>query len=64
MEPSNATGGAAIADRLRLDIPDPNAKKGSDKGSTAAVIVGLVALAVAGVVAFMLYNHLQFLQNA
>lgn len=65
MDVNNTTGGATIADRFKLDIPDPNAKKVSaGKGSMVAVVAGLLALAVAGVLTFVIYQHWQFLANA
>ena len=58
------TGGATIADRFKLDMPDPNAKKASGVGATIAVVAGLLALAVAGVLTFIIYQHWQYLANA
>lgn len=58
------TGGATIADRFKLDMPDPNAKKASGAGTTIAVVAGLLALAVAGVLTFIIYQHWQYLANA
>ena len=59
-----ATGGATIADRFKLDMPDPNARKASGAGTTMAVVAGLLALAVAGVLTFIIYQHWQYLANA
>lgn len=60
-----AVGGATIADRFKLDMPDPNAKKASaGKGTMCAVIAGVLALAVAGFLTFVIYQHWQFLANA
>lgn len=65
MEANTTAGGATIADRFKLDLADPNAKKASPgKGATVAVIAGLVALAVAGVLTFMLFQHWQYLSAA
>ena len=58
------TGGAAIADRFKLDVPDPNAKKPTGVGTILAVVAGFLALAVAGILTFVLWTHLDFLQNA
>lgn len=58
------TGGATIADRFKQDTPDPNAKKASGVGATIAVVAGLLALAVAGVLTFIIYQHWQYLANA
>ena len=64
MQLKNVQGGAAIADRLKLNL-DPNAKKASaGKGTTVAAVVGLIALAVAGVLTFIMYQHWQFLATA
>lgn len=62
-----AAGGATIADRFKLDVPDASAKKGggsvSKKSTMIALAAGLAALAVAGVLAFVLYQHWDFLCN-
>ena len=59
------TGGATIADRFKLDMTDPNARKASaGKGAMFAVIAGVLALAVAGVLTFIMYQHWEFLQSA
>ena len=57
--------GPMIADRFKLDAPDQNAKKGSvgKKAATAALVAALVALAVAGILTFVLYQHWDFLCN-
>jgi len=56
-------GGATIADRFKLDMPDPNAKKAqAGKGAMFAVIAGFLALAVAGILTFVLYQHWEYLQ--
>ena len=58
-------GGATIADRFRLDTPDPNAKKASaGVGTMCVVIAGVLALAAAGILTFIIYQHWQFLANA
>ena len=60
-----AAGGATIADRFKLDMTDPNAKKApAGKGTMCAVIAGVLALAVAGFLTFVIYQHWQFLANA
>lgn len=61
-------GGATIADRFKLDVPEASAKKGGGgtvgkKAATIALIVGLVALTVAGVLTFVLYQHWDYLCN-
>ncbi len=60
-----APAAATIADRFKLDAPDPNAKKAaSGIGGTAAAVAGLVALVVAGVLTFILFQHWEFLKGA
>ena len=61
----NSAGGAAIADRLRLDVPDAKSKKdASGPADTAASIAGLIAMVVVGVLAYTLWQHWQFLMPA
>ncbi len=58
-------GGATIADRFKLDAPEPKAKTSS--GGTAALIAGVAALAalgVVGVLTFIMYQHWEFLKGA
>lgn len=63
--PAGASGGAAIADRFKLDMTDPNARKASGgKGATAAGVAGLIALAVAGILTYMLWQHWEYLMPA
>lgn len=60
-----AVGGATIADRFKLDITDPSAKKApAGKGAMVAVVAGVIALAVAGILAFIIYQHWDFLKAA
>ena len=60
-----APAAATIADRFKLDAPDPHAKKAaSGTGATVAAIAGLVALAVVGVLTFTLFQHWEFLKGA
>ena len=59
-----SSGGAAIADRFRLDIPSgPSAKNGTVSKSSAlfALIAGGIALFTAGVLTFLLYSHWDYL---
>ena len=58
------TGGATIADRFKLDLADPSAKPQTSKATTVAVIAGLLALAVSGVLAYMLWQHWEYLMPA
>lgn len=61
----SAPAAATIADRFRLDVPDANAKKSaSGAATTVAVVAGLAALAVAGILTFIMYQHWSFLQGA
>jgi len=56
--------GATIANRLRLDAPDPESLKAataSKKATQAALTAALIALAVAGLLTYMLYTHWEFL---
>ena len=60
-----AQGGATIADRFKLDLADPSAKKApAGKGAAVALVAGLIALAVAGILTFIIFQHWQFLQAA
>ena len=59
-----ASGGATIADRFKLDLQDPNAKKASaGVGTIIAVVAAVLALAAAGLLTFTLYQHWEFLQG-
>ena len=59
------TGGATIADRFKLDMTEP-AKKPAAGGpaSTIAAVAGLLALAVAGILTYILWQHWDFLMRA
>ena len=58
-------GGAAIADRFRLDAPveKPKAPAGGPM-RTAAFAAACVGVLVAGVLAYTLYKHWEFLMPA
>ena len=60
-----AAGGATIADRFKLDMTEP-AKKPAAGGpaSTIAAVAGLLALAVAGILTDILWQHWEFLMPA
>ncbi len=58
-----AAGGAAIASRLRLDAPGPSAAK-TISGLKPAFGAALAALAVAGILTYMLWKHWEFLMPA
>ena len=58
-------GGATIAGRLQLDTSDVAKTSGADgKASTVAVVAGLIALAVAGILTYILWQHWEFLMPA
>ena len=59
-------GGAAIADRFKLDLQDPSEKKSSSGGvsGTIAAVAGFLALGVAGILTFIIYQHWEFLKGA
>ena len=59
-----ATGGATIADRFKLDVPDAKANPAAGAATTAAAVAGLVALAIAGVLTYMLWQHWDYLMPA
>ena len=63
---SAPAGGAAIADRFKLDLQDPSQKKASSDGvaGTIAAVAGFVALGVAGILTFIIYQHWEFLKGA
>ena len=59
------TGGATIADRFKLDTPPPAKSGGADGVATkVAVVAAAVALVVAGVLAYTLFGHWDFLKGA
>ena len=63
--PSPAGGSATIADRFKLDTPPPAKTGGAvGVGTKIAVAAALVALLVAGVLAYTLYGHWEFLKGA
>jgi len=60
-----AAGGATIADRFKLDMPDPAAQKPTTGKSTVfAVVAGFLALVVAGALTYVLWQHWEFLMPA
>ena len=59
-----AGGGATIADRFKLDANAQAKPAGASVGTKIAVIAGLIALAVAGILAYTLYGHWEFLKCA
>ena len=59
-----AAGGATIADRFKLDMTEPKKPAVGSTATTVAGIAGLVALIVAGVLTYILYQHWEFLMPA
>ena len=60
-----AAGGATIADRFKLDMTEPAKKPAvSSTASTVAAVAGLLALAVAGILTYILWQHWEFLMPA
>lgn len=58
-------GGATIAGRLQLDTSDvAKAPAEGGKASTVALVAGLLALAVAGILTYVLWQHWEFLMPA
>lgn len=57
-------GGATIADRFRLDAPAPKAKAEAGVSVKAALGAAGVAILVAGVLAYTLWKHWEFLMPA
>jgi len=56
--------GATIADRFKLDAPDPAAVKkatASKKATQFALTAAVLALVLAGILTFTLYQHWDFL---
>jgi len=62
----SAPTAATIADRFKLDAPDPAAAKKASGGvgTTVALVAGVAALVVAGILTFVIYQHWSFLQGA
>ena len=61
---SEGAGGAAIADRFKLDPVDNSASRAgtvSKKSATTALIFGLIALAVTIALTVTIYQHWNFL---
>ena len=65
-----ATGGAAIAERFRLDNIEAEAASKAQRGTIgkgaagAALVVGIVALALSAILLFVLFRHWEFLMPA
>ena len=59
-----AVGGATIADRFKLDKSDVPARPALGKAATVAAVAGLIALAVAGILTYILWQHWTYLMPA
>ena len=63
-----ATGGAAIAERFRLDNIEAEvagkAQRGTIGKGAAGAAVGIVALALSAILLFVLFRHWEFLMPA
>ena len=51
-----------MVDRFKLD--QDSGAKGASAATTIAVVAGLLALAVVGVLTFVIYQHWEYLQAA
>ena len=60
---NSAKGGAAIADRFRLDAPETKGRP-VGKGATVAFIAAMLSLIVSGVLVYLLWQHWDFLMPA
>ncbi|MGN0854710.1 MAG: hypothetical protein ACI4R9_04235 [Kiritimatiellia bacterium] len=65
---SAGTGGAAIADRFKLDPSATGpAYKGPTTGKTAAtcaLVAGIISFGLIGILTFVLYSHWEYLMPA
>ena len=60
----SAAGSSGVPERFRLDV-DPNAGRSSGGvAATIAMVAGLAALAVVGVLTFVIYQHWEVLKGA
>ena len=62
--PAGATGGAAIADRLKLNAPEAAPVAPNGKATTYAVVAAVLAFLAAGVLTYILWKHWEFLMPA
>lgn len=59
------SGGPAVADRFKLDVPQKKAVPTVSKTmAMAGLIGGLVALALIGILTHTIYQHWEFLKGA
>ena len=64
---SEGAGGAAIADRFKLDPVDTPAPRNgyiSKKAATTALVFGLIAFVITVSLTVMIYKHWEFLMPA
>lgn len=64
---SEGVGGAAIADRFKLDPVDTTAPRNgyiSKKAATTALVFGLIAFVITVTLTVMIYKHWEFLRFA
>ena len=64
---SEGAGGAAIADRFKLDPVDTTAPRNgyiSKKAATTALVFGLIAFVITVSLTVMIYKHWEFLMSA
>ncbi|MBO4448637.1 MAG: hypothetical protein J5807_04030 [Kiritimatiellae bacterium] len=64
---SEGAGGAAIADRFKLDPVDTTAPRNgyiSKKAATTALVFGLIAFVITVSLTVMIYKHWEFLMPA
>ena len=60
-----AAGGVTIANRFKLDMNEPTKKPAASSTATpVAGVAGLIALIVAGILTYILYQHWEFLMPA
>ena len=60
-----AAGGATIANRFKLDMSEPEKKPATGgTATTVAGVAGLIALVIAGILTYILYQHWEFLMPA
>ena len=64
---TESSGGAAIADRFKLDPVDTTASRSgyvSKKSAGTALVFGLIALAITIALTWTIYKHWEFLMQA
>lgn len=60
---TTAAGGAVIADRFKLDVPQPAQSSGSKVGAAIALVCSLISIVLLGATAWMIYQNLDLIQN-